>query len=163
MFFQSITSYFAKKFLVCDITHTLISTTCKKTCEKFCKKNKLKTINVSSNKSDKNDSNIINLIENKKKSNNNENYIKVNNIQNKAIEEFRKISGIKKRATVFDFGKANKNIKEYLELNTFKEKQAAEFSWYEFLLPNFILKKFNSLNLLNMYRKLFEHYLSISL
>ena len=54
-------------------------------------------------------------------------------------------------------------MKEYLELNTFREKQARHFSCYEFLLPNFILKQFNSLNLLNMYRKLFEHYLSIEI
>ena len=164
LFFQTITSYFAKKFLVCDITNTLISSTCKKTCENFCKKNKLNTINVSAYKQDKNDSNIMNLIDNKKKNNNSDkNFIKINNIHNKVIEEFRRVSDIKKKQSFYDFGKANKNIKEYLELKTFREKQARHFSCYEFLLPNFILKQFNSLNLLNMYRKLFEHYLSIEI
>ena len=165
LFFQSVTSYFAKKFLVCDITHTLISNTCKKTCENFCRKN-LKTINVSSNinkKNNKSDSNIISLMENKKNNNKNGNLININKINNKVFEEFRKVSEIKKKSTLFDFGKANKKIKDYLKLNSFKEKQSVEFSWYEFLLPNFILKKLNSLNLLNMYRKLFEHYLSIEI
>ena len=165
LFFQSVTSYFAKKILVCDITHTLISNTCKKTCENFCKK-KLKTINVSTdinNKNNKTDSNIISLMENKKKINKNGNLNNINKKQNKVFEEFRKVSEIKKKSTLFDFGKANKKIKDYLKLNTFKEKQSVDFSWYEFLLPNFILKKFNSLNLLNMYKKLFEHYLSIEI
>lgn len=166
LFFQTVTSYFAKKLIICDITHTLISNTCKKTCENFCRKN-LKTIHVSSNinnKNNKSDSNIISLMENKKNNNNkNDNLININKIHNKVFEEFRKVSEIKKKSTLFDFGKANKKIKDYLKLNTFKEKQSVEFSWYEFLLPNFILKKFNSLNLLNMYRKLFEHYLSIEI
>ena len=166
LFFQTVTSYFAKKLIICDITNTLISNTCKKTCENFCRKN-LKTIHVSSNtnnKNNKSDSNIISLMENKKNNNNkNDNLININKIHNKVFEEFRKVSEIKKKSTLFDFGKANKKIKDYLKLNTFKEKQSVDFSWYEFLLPNFILKKFNSLNLLNMYRKLFEHYLSIEI
>ena len=153
IFVKQINTQIAKKTLACDITHTLISKTCKKACEKLYYKNKSFSRSSIFNSNFNSNINLNNLDSNKK-------------INNNQISKIKSLEN-KNNISLYNFESFNMDLKfkNLLKDNSIDtknpERQVTDFRCYEFLIPHFCLKKFKKFSLLHFYSKMFNHYLSI--
>ena len=173
LIFKIITNYFARKSLTMDITKTLVCDNCKKICKQHLSKNKKLTYfpkksnsnfllkiysNNRKNSFEKSSPGKINsnLVKNFKKK-------QSLNVPIQIFHNFEKISEINNKNIIKSNNEiTNERLKFLLQkIKQFPEKQIFEFKLYDYLLPNFCLKKFHRFSLLNVYNEIFNSFMSI--